>query len=427
MTSSVDIVVAATDHLECQRQINEACLASETVAVYPSVWVDQHVEAAEVGEVLWVLPGRHTPCFRCYSAFRPDSGEAQPRGGTRPDIMVLVLVAVQVVAALLEPDTDRSRFLLDEEATLILVHSFMPVSPGVQEIFFDEPSLGTVRVPWPQIRCPACGGQAARAAAQRDSFEDRPLARGDPAARPATTREWSTDHRPNSLRQGHWRAALVVAAVVLVVVLVGIVGQTHNGSPSPTSISASTATTTTLPASVPPSTSPSPTVAAPSGIGTSFTSTGGGIAAYLYDSRYQVAVGSASASAWTLAVPIDASGPGDLRDPATSCLRIATPAGQVTLNALTVDLAVQQPGQHYEGNLIFPLAVPGTYDFLYSCQSDYSAVRLGGFPTMPWVSASTPMATMPLLSQPWRRTLEESGSGSSRSVPPTLIRRMARV
>ena len=80
------------------------------------------------------------------------------------DIRPLVLLTAQVVAALLHPDDERSRFLLDPERTVLLVHGFMPVS-SVFEIFFLDPrapgterTLGTMRVPWPRQPCPACGG-----------------------------------------------------------------------------------------------------------------------------------------------------------------------------------------------------------------------------------------------------------------------------
>jgi len=66
----------------------------------------------------------------------------------------------------------------------------------------------------------------------------------------------------------------------------------------------------------------------------------------------------------------------DLRDPTTSCIQIATSAGEVTLSALTADLPVNTPG-HYQGSLTFPLVVSGSYSFSYSCESDYSVVTLG--------------------------------------------------
>ena len=200
LAGDVDVVVAATDDLECQRQVNAACLAAETVAVYPGIWVQEGVRHAEVGEILWVLPGRHTPCYRCFSTFRSGAGNAEARGGTGADIQVLVLATVHVVASLLDPDDDRAPFFLDEERTLILVHGLMPVSQSVER-FFDESSIETLTVQWPRTPCPACGGQAT------------------PVARPAPiggTRAPVPIARSRGLRRGVAGpiAALVVGALV---------------------------------------------------------------------------------------------------------------------------------------------------------------------------------------------------------------------
>ena len=98
LVREADLVVAATDSVECQRRINEVCLAAEAIAVYPAVWVGTHVRDAEVGEILWVLPGRHTPCYLCMTAWRPTGPGAEARGGTRADIKVLVLATVWVLS-----------------------------------------------------------------------------------------------------------------------------------------------------------------------------------------------------------------------------------------------------------------------------------------------------------------------------------------
>lgn len=160
-----DVVVAATDSVDCQRRVNQLCLAAEKPAVYPAVWVDdQRVRDAEVGEILWVLPGRHTPCYLCATAWRQAGADAQARGGTRVDIQVLVLATVQVVAALLDR-TEASAGLLDPEQTCIYVHGFSPPSPAVRGAF-QGPGLQsrTVHVPFPLRPCPACGASAATGA-----------------------------------------------------------------------------------------------------------------------------------------------------------------------------------------------------------------------------------------------------------------------
>jgi hypothetical protein len=157
LASEADIVVAATDSVECQRRVNEVCLATSVTAVYPGIWVSAHVREGEVGEILWVRPGRRTPCYLCATSWRSEGATAGARGHTRADIQVLVSATVSVIAGLLDSQDERAQLLNDEE-TLILVHGFMPTSEEVQD-FFDGRIIGSVEVPFPPIPCPACGGQ----------------------------------------------------------------------------------------------------------------------------------------------------------------------------------------------------------------------------------------------------------------------------
>jgi hypothetical protein len=157
LASEANLVVAATDSVDCQRRVNEICVAAEVTAVYPGIWVSAHVREGEVGEILWVRPDPRTPCYLCAMSWRTEGATAGARGHTRSDIQVLVSATVAVVAGLLDPRDERAR-LLDNEETLILVHGFMPTSDEVQD-FFAGRIIGSVEVPFPPIPCPACGGQ----------------------------------------------------------------------------------------------------------------------------------------------------------------------------------------------------------------------------------------------------------------------------
>jgi len=203
LAREADVVIAATDSVACQRRINEVCLAAEVTAVYPAVWVGAGVRDAEVGEILWVLPGRHTPCYLCATGWRPEGADAEARGGTRADIQVLVAATVWVVAGLLEPRDERAR-ILDHERTLILVHGFMPTSEAVQDLF-DGSDLRSVRVPFPSTRCPACGGQQL------------------PGRQPPRPIPPSLPPQPTPDPQPAFWAPIVAAATVGILVLVGIV------------------------------------------------------------------------------------------------------------------------------------------------------------------------------------------------------------
>lgn len=223
------VVIAATDSAPCQRRINEVCIATETIAVYPGVWVGDHVRDAEVGEIQWVLPGRHTPCYLCATSWRPEGAGAEARGGTRADIQVLVLALVWVVAGLINPDDERAR-MLDPERTLILVHGFMQPSRAVEDLFSTS-NMTAIRVPFPQRPCEACGGQ-----------QPRPQPPARRAARAITPAQPTPTHRGRV-----WSIAWVVAIAVL---LIGVViTLTHHGSAS--AGAAGTSPSTTPPSYVP--------------------------------------------------------------------------------------------------------------------------------------------------------------------------------
>lgn len=166
LVHATNVVVAATDSADCQRRVNQNCLIAEVPAVYPAVWVDPRVRDAEVGELLWVLPGRHTPCYECWVSFRQASADAQAARGARVDIQLVALATAQVVAALLNPADERSA-ILDPERTAIYVHGLTPTSPGIRASF---PNTGlysrNVRVPFPTVPCSACGSQDSTATAE---------------------------------------------------------------------------------------------------------------------------------------------------------------------------------------------------------------------------------------------------------------------
>jgi molybdopterin/thiamine biosynthesis adenylyltransferase/outer membrane protein assembly factor BamB len=157
LVSEFDLVVAATDSPACQRRINEICVRAQVTAVYPGIWTGAGTgdHDAEIGEILWVRQGGRTPCYLCATSWRTGGAGAEARGGTRADIMVLVLATVSVITALLEPSSERAR-LLNEEETLILIHGFMPASTAFQG-FFDGRNMRSVEVPFPATPCPACG------------------------------------------------------------------------------------------------------------------------------------------------------------------------------------------------------------------------------------------------------------------------------
>ncbi|MFF4792447.1 HesA/MoeB/ThiF family protein [Streptomyces sp. NPDC001276] len=158
LVGGADVVVAATDSAVCQRHVNRVALAVGRPAVYPAVWVDPRIRDAEVGEILWVLPGRRTPCYECAVAFRRGTADTQAARGARVDIQLVALATAQVVTALAHPDDDRSA-ILDHQRNAIYLHGLTPTSPGVRATF---PTTGlssrNVRVPFPSRPCAACHG-----------------------------------------------------------------------------------------------------------------------------------------------------------------------------------------------------------------------------------------------------------------------------
>jgi hypothetical protein len=129
-----DLLVGATDSFACDSLMNSLSLERKIPAVYGGCWGE-----ASVGEVLYVIPGK-TPCFECYAGFRrgmaplpaddprkytdPDfDGTKVPgQAGLWPNILVISGIAFQLVLALLDPDGDRGRNLIDCEHTLFLVN-----------------------------------------------------------------------------------------------------------------------------------------------------------------------------------------------------------------------------------------------------------------------------------------------------------------
>ncbi|MBY8880247.1 ThiF family adenylyltransferase [Actinacidiphila acidipaludis] len=161
LVAAFDVVVAATDSIACQRHVNRVALAAGVPAVYPAVWVDRRIRDAEVGEILWVLPGGRTPCYECAAAFRESASDAQAARGARVDIQLVVLATAQIVRALAHPD-DEGSVSLDPQTNAVYLHGLTPTSPAVRAAF---PTSGlssrNVRVSFPARPCPACHGRRA--------------------------------------------------------------------------------------------------------------------------------------------------------------------------------------------------------------------------------------------------------------------------
>lgn len=156
LVAAADVVVAATDSVACQRHVNRVALEVGTPAVYPGVWVDHRIRDAEVGEILWVLPGGRTPCYECAAAFRQSAADTQAARGARVDIQLVVLATARIVSALAHPDDEHS-VDLDPASNALYVHGLTPTSPAVRAAF---PTSGlssrAVRVSFPVRPCPAC-------------------------------------------------------------------------------------------------------------------------------------------------------------------------------------------------------------------------------------------------------------------------------
>ncbi len=83
LAADADVVVAATDSAACQRHVNQVALAAGRSAVYPAAWVDPRIRDAEVGEILWVRPGRQTPLLPVRGRV-PAGGGGHAGGPGRP-------------------------------------------------------------------------------------------------------------------------------------------------------------------------------------------------------------------------------------------------------------------------------------------------------------------------------------------------------
>jgi len=129
-----DLLVGATDSFGCESMLNGLSLAENIPALYAGCWGE-----ASVGEILYVIPGR-TPCFECFARFRKDTAPLpadDPRkysdpdyDGTRvpsqaglwPNLLIICGIAFQLALALLDPESERGRNLVDCEHTLWLAN-----------------------------------------------------------------------------------------------------------------------------------------------------------------------------------------------------------------------------------------------------------------------------------------------------------------
>jgi peptidylprolyl isomerase len=163
-----DIVIAATDDINCQRRINEICVMAQVPAVYPGIWTGRGTGTpAEVSEILWVPSGRRTPCFLCATSWRRPGRATEARGGMIVEIRVLTSATMSIVLAILEPHGIRAS-LLNEAENLLLVHSFTPISAQFRELF-DGTNIRSVEVPFPAEACSACGRSRLQPADSEDS------------------------------------------------------------------------------------------------------------------------------------------------------------------------------------------------------------------------------------------------------------------
>ena len=310
LIGAFDVVVAATDSNDCQRRINELCLSQQVPAVYPGVWVGGDIPDAEVSEVLWVLPDRRTPCYLCATGWREAGGNAEARGGTGADIRTVVQAAVWVVAALLEPNDPRAA-LLNDERTLLLVHSFMPMSDAVAPLF-ARGHLRAVRVPFPATPCPACG-----------AWEPEP--HFDPLVR-AT--------QPRRQARFQWRLLLLPLLILVFWRTVGFSSGTQapRSSPSRTTAHAPGASTPPAPGSSPVA---SPSTQSELAVG----------------SGYLLSVSNVSFADNDVEVTLDVRGPANMGDASAVCL---IDDRGLTDTPWWYQLSVNQPG-HYAGSFTFPM------------------------------------------------------------------------
>ncbi len=129
-----DLLVGGTDSFGCDSMLNGHSLEFGIPAVYAGCWGE-----ASVGEILYVVPGK-TPCFECFARFRRDEvplPKDDPQKYTDPNyddtrlpgqaglwanILIIAGIAFQIVLALLDPDGERGRNLIDYDHTLWLAN-----------------------------------------------------------------------------------------------------------------------------------------------------------------------------------------------------------------------------------------------------------------------------------------------------------------
>jgi hypothetical protein len=99
---------------------------------------------------------------------------------------------------------------------------------------------------------------------------------------------------------------------------------------------------------------------------------------------YVVSVTSVRLKGFRLHLTLDASGPTYEGYPERSCLLVHNPANETQvfrISPIRADLSMRAPG-HYSGTLVYPLVLPGEYEFLYECgswrsYSNYSPTPIG--------------------------------------------------
>jgi hypothetical protein len=104
---------------------------------------------------------------------------------------------------------------------------------------------------------------------------------------------------------------------------------------------------------------------------------GGSLGTSVYSgSGYYARIVSVTSQGFEMLLTYDATGQDDLRDPTTSCVQVSGADGSYTFAPLNNTYTTDVPG-HYVGTMTFPITVPGSYTFTYSCQNDYSTVSIG--------------------------------------------------
>lgn len=234
LVSRADVVVGAAE-IACHRRVNELCLRARVPAVYPAAWVSPRTRDGEVGQILWVLPDRLTPCYECWQPeARRITGDAQAAGGNILDFMQFALVTARVVAALINP-TNPNSAVLDPRRTAIYVHVFSPTSRDIQGPFPADGGLRSIEVPvlLPTEPCRVCGqgrhGARARVTAQRAAPEAR--AAPSPPAPTAPPRPIPSRAPPAEVRR-NWLIALAIFVGFILFIIVIYIANTYRTTPS---------------------------------------------------------------------------------------------------------------------------------------------------------------------------------------------------